>query len=624
MGISGRTILAVVAIIAITLLAYIPAMRGGFVWDDDILLVNNRLIHADDGLYRFWCTLESYDYLPVTWTNLWLEWRAWGDHPAGYHVTNILLHAAAAVLTYLLLRRLSVPGAAVAAMIFAVHPVAVASVAWISERKNTLSMVFYLLALLAYLRFDEGRVWRWYAASIAVFVLALLSKSAVVTAPVVLLGLAWWRRGKITRRDCLAVIPFFALSLAVAVVTIWFQNHHAIGETAIRPEGFLSRLATAGMAPWFYLYKALLPINLVMLYPRWNVNASSLLSYVPLALLVVAMATFWVYRRSWGKAPLLALGYYLVMLLPVLGFFNMSFAEHSLVADHFQYFALIAPIALAAVAVKKATWRWGRPARVATVLLAVGTIGLLANLTWQKGRIYESLQTFWQDVLERNPACPEAWYNRGRLLADQGRPQDAILHYRKALELRPGYSEAHNNLACDLARFGQDREALEHFLQAVECKGDNIEARYNLALALTRAGRPIEAIAQYRHILRVTRRLYSPDPPMAMNGLAEILATHYDPNVRNGQEALDLAGRAVAATDHSDPDMLKTLSAAYAETGQFDQAIQTARVAEKIATEKGWDMLILLIRQDIELYKAGRPLRLFLPTPASGPASASL
>ena len=617
---SARTILAAAGIVAVTLVAYVPAMRGGFVWDDDVLLYNNRLIKASDGLYRFWFTVEPYDYLPLTWTSLWLEWRAWGENPIGYHVTNVLLHAGASVLMYLALRRLAVPSALAAAMIFAVHPVNVASVAWISERKNTLSMVFYLLTLLFYLRFDEGRSRRWYALALAAFVLALLSKSAVVMAPVVLLGFTWWRRGRIARRDLLATVPFFALSLVAAAVTVWFQTHRAIGEMAVRPEGFPARLATAGVAPWFYLYKALVPVNLVMIYPRWNVDAASPLSYLPGMCLVAALVAFWLRRRTWGRAPLLGLGYFVVTLFPVLGFFEMSFAAHSLVADHFQYFAIAGPIALLSGVIRHAAARLGRRGIAAAAILAAGAVGLLGCLTWHQGRIYKSDETMWQDVNRRNPLSPEGWYNQGRFLANKGRTREAILHYRKALELRPCYSEAHNNLACDLAEAGQFAEAMYHFTQAVACKGDNLDARYNLALALSRAGRSAEAITQYREILRASKRLYSPEPPDALNGLAEILATHRDPNVRNGAEAIALAQRACAATEFRDPDMLKTLAAAYAETGQFDKALQTARQAERLSMELSWDRLTPLIRRDIELYTGRQPLREGPPSPAGASA----
>ena len=254
-----RPWLLALALVVVTFGAYFPALRGGFVFDDDILIVNNPLIHAGDGLYRLWFKAEAADYYPLTESLWWLEWRAWGNNATGYHVVNVLLHAANVVLVWMILQRLKIPGAWLAALVFAIHPVNVATVAWISEQKNTLSMLFYAVAILLYLRFDEENRWRWYGLSLAAFLLALFSKSAVVMLPVVLLGCVWWRRGRVRWNDLLRSMPFFALSLALGLVTIWFQHNRALAGGTVRTVGFPFRLAAAGWAPWFYLYKALLP-----------------------------------------------------------------------------------------------------------------------------------------------------------------------------------------------------------------------------------------------------------------------------------------------------------------------------------------------------------------------------
>ncbi len=235
------------AILLATFVAYIPALRGGFVFDDDVLITDNGLIHASNGLHRIWFTAEAQDYYPLTETLWWLEWRAWGRHAAGYHVVNVLLHAANAVLVWLVLQRLKVRGAWLAGLVFAIHPVNAATVAWISEQKNTLSMLFYLVAILLYLRFDEERRWGWYGLSLAAFALALLSKTAVVMLPVVLLGCVWWMRGRVTGKDLLRSGPFFALSLVLGLATMWYQYHVARGEPVAGMDSLAFRLAAAGV-----------------------------------------------------------------------------------------------------------------------------------------------------------------------------------------------------------------------------------------------------------------------------------------------------------------------------------------------------------------------------------------
>ncbi len=336
----------VAAIILLTVVAYIPAMRGGFVFDDDPLIVHNPLLQASDGLHRFWFTTQATDYYPLTWSLLWEEWQLWGNSAAGYHVVNVLLHAVNAVLVWTTLRHLRIPGAWLAGLVFALHPVNVATVAWISEQKNTLSMLFFAVAILLYLRFDETSDWRWYGVSLTAFIMALFSKTAVVMLPVVLLGCVWWLRGRIQWKDLLRSLPFFALSLASGLTTIWVQHNRDLASHAVRAVSFPFRLAAAGWVPWFYLYKALLPFNLSVIYPQWNIDVSLWVSWLPGALIMGCLTLFWWKRMTWGRPLLFATGYFVATLFPVLGFFDQGFYQYSLVADHWQYCSIVAPIAL--------------------------------------------------------------------------------------------------------------------------------------------------------------------------------------------------------------------------------------------------------------------------------------
>ncbi len=617
-----RKILIPIAIVALTLAAYGSVIaRGGFLWDDDILLTKNRAIHASDGLKTFWFTAKSYDYLPITWTSLWLEWRLWGDSPTGYHVTNAVMHALSAVLLWALLRELGVPGALLAAAIFAVHPVCAASVAWISERKNTLSMIFYLLTLIAYIRFDARAGRRWYVLAILAFAAALLSKSSVIMAPAVLLGIVLWRRGgKIARRDIAALAPLFVLSALFAAVTIFFQKH-AIGPIAARPEGFFSRLAAAGMVPWFYLYKALLPIKLIMVYPRWDVDPALPLSYVPGVVLLGCVALFFVFRRTWGKWLLAGSGYFLVTLFPVLGFFEMSFARKSLVADHLQYVSIIAPIVLVSAAGWRALSRLtGKAGKVAARVAPVAVVAVLAGLTFNYGFVFASAETMWADVLAKNPRCPEAQYEAGIRATNEGRPLEAIDHYLRAIELREDYAEAHNNLGHVYMSQGNVPRAGYHFALAVKYLPSGYRARFNLALAQYRIGATRQAAENLRKVVAD-----APQFPPALNNLARILAADPDDNLRSGAEAVTLARKACQMTAPSDPalaDRMHTLAMAYAETGQFDLAIQTARSAADFARQVGDLEQEKEILATIALCEKNTPVRLKKPTPPV-PGSAS-
>ncbi|MCJ7543905.1 MAG: tetratricopeptide repeat protein [Phycisphaerae bacterium] len=632
-----RTAAAAVGLVLLTLAAYGSVIRhGGFVWDDDILLTANPAIPRADGLAIFWWPVRydrvlaraAPDYWPLTWTTLWLEWRIWGNHPTGYHVTNILLHALSAVLLWRVLKALALPGAILAAAIFAVHPVCVPSVAWIGERKNTLSMVFYLLTLLAYARFDAQHLKRWYLLAVLAFAAAMLSKTQVIMAPVLLLGLAWWRRGRVTRRDVLAVAPLLALAAGAAAVTLWFHRQYALGSIPARPEGFFSRLAAAGMIPWFYLSKALVPVNLIMVYPRWNVSAAHPLSYVPGAALAAALVALWLLRKTPARALLAALGYSVIMLFPVLGFFEMSFAQISLVSDHLQYAALPGPIALVAVAVWLGMRRMRSPGwRLAGGAACVAVVLLLAGLTYARGLVFSSGRALWADVLTKNPSSPEAHYETGMHLTDDadqkraaGDPSaatallhEALEHYQEAIRLRPDYSEAHNNIGHIYIRLQDLPHAGYHFARAVEIRPDNQAARMNLAIAQYRIGATWNAADNFRRVL-----LSSPDYAPALMHLARILAADRDQRLRDGPQAVSLAQKACRLSPPGDAlrvDCIDTLAMAYAEVGQFDRAIQTALQAAALARQIGRPALADEILARVALYERRQPVRILVSPP---------
>jgi tetratricopeptide (TPR) repeat protein len=492
-------------IVLITLVAYVPVWHGKFVWDDS-LIVNNRLVKASDGLHRFWCTTQAPDYYPLTWSLWWAEWRWWGNSATGYHVLNVLLHAANAVLVWTVLRRLKVPGAWLAGLVFAVHPVNVATVAWISEQKNTLSMLWYLTAILLYLRFDEAGRWRWYGLSWLAFLLALLSKTAVVMLPVVLLGCTWWRHGRVRREDWLRVMPFFVLALVLGLVTVWFQYHRVLGERGIRADSFLTRLAAAGCVPWFYLYKALWPWDLCVIYPKWQIDASRWVSYVPGFVLVGCLMLFWRKRATWGRAPLFGLGYFVVTLFPVLGFFDQGFYGVSLVADHWQYCSIVGIIALTAAAGVALCRRLGEQRWYVGLLAGAVVLVALGTATWTRSRAYTDSRTLWANALAENPDAWLAHNNLGYLLARDGDLVGAIGHYEQAVRVEPDYAAAHNNLGTALLRTGKIQEAMRHLLRAVEIEPDWAAAHNNLGSALLQTGQVQDAVSQFEQALQ-----YDPD-----------------------------------------------------------------------------------------------------------------
>jgi tetratricopeptide (TPR) repeat protein len=503
---ANRPWLLALALMLITVAAYAPVWHAGFIWDDKELLIDNRMVKASDGLYRFWFTTEAPDYYPLTWSLCWLEWRAWGASAAGYHAVNLLLHSLNVVLLWLVLRRLQIPGAWLAALVFAIHPVNVATVGWVSEQKTTLSMLLYAATILLYLRFDDEQRWRWYGLSLAAFLLALLSKSAVVMLPFVLLGCVWWRRGSLGTKDLMRSLPFLACSLILGRVTVWFQYHQAMGGHTIRADDFLSRLVAAGCVPWFYLGKALLPINLTVVYPQWHMDASRWISYIPGMALVGCFALFWWKRKAWGRPWLFGLGYFVVTLFPVLGFLDQNFYRYSLVADHWQYYSIVGVIALAIGAAVTLCRRMGRWGRDVGALASVALLVTLGVATWSRARVYADSQTLWQDNVAKNPGASVARCSLGVVLSQSGRLQEAIIQLEQALRIQPDYADAHNDLGMALAQTGKIEEAIGHYEQALRIEPDNAKAHYNLGLALQQKGRVREAIGHYEQALQIDQQ----------------------------------------------------------------------------------------------------------------------
>jgi tetratricopeptide (TPR) repeat protein len=506
-------LLGVSAIALAATLSYWPALHGGFVLDDDLLLTESKLIKAPDGLFRIWFTAEPVDYWPVTNSSLWIEWRLWGLDPTGYHVTNLILHISAALLIWLVLRRLSIHGAFLAALLFAVHPVNVESVAWISQRKGLLAIVFFLLSIYFYLRAQqpqdpiekESTSWkapltagRWYWLSLLFFLLAMLSKGSVAILPLVLLLIAWWQRRQLKIQDLLRTLPFWVVATVLTGVNLWFQARSSA--ESFRTVGFAVRLEGAGAVVWFYLSKALLPIHLAFIYPHWQIHAGNWIWWLPVgAAAAVTAILFWRRNTWWGRPLLFAWIFFCVALVPVMGFTDVGFMKYSLVADHYQHIAIIAVVALAAAA-----WSYwnshanGRLQRT-TIFIAFALVSALAILTFQQSRLYRNGASLYAASLEQNPSSWLLHFNLGNALDDVHRPEDAVEQYRQAIAINPDYLEAHYNLGNVLAHLGHADEARQQYQKVLQLKPEWAPRVHNaLGVLMDNAGHPQEAADEYR------------------------------------------------------------------------------------------------------------------------------
>jgi len=544
-------------LVLLTFAAYSSAVQGGFIWDDDDYVTENVHLRSVEGLGRIWSLPPSIpQYYPLVHTTYWIEHHLWGLEPLGYHLVNVLLHAGAAILAWLVLLRLRIPGALVAAAVFALHPVQVESVAWITERKNVLSGLLYLAAMLAYFRFEPPESDRerggkgFYVLALVLFAGALLSKSVTSSLPAAILLIFWWKRGRLRWRDLWPLVPFFVLGVVAGWHTGYLEREH-VG--AMGPEwdiGFVERFLIAGRAVWFYLGKLVWPWPLIFFYPRWEIDAGVWWQYVFPLTAIGLVVSLWLQRARFGRGPLVAILFFGGTLFPALGFFDVYPMRYSFVADHFQYLASLGPIALA-VGAATIVFR-ARGMNTVGAGVAIAVVLALGGLTWRQGHVYESLRTLWEDVVVRNPDAWVAQNHLGKVLLEEGNPEAAEPYIVRALELKPDHAEASSNLASiriRQQRYAEARRLLEravadeprlseahgnlgslcqlegdlpgaerHFRRALEIKPDNAPVRVNLARLLLGRQAVAEAIEHLRAAV-----FHAPDLPEARLDLGRAL-----------------------------------------------------------------------------------------------------
>jgi tetratricopeptide (TPR) repeat protein len=549
-------------LVAFVLIAYVQVFQAGFIWDDESHLTRNPCVIGPLGLKEIWTTAQAV-YYPLVLTTFWTLHKFIGLNPFPYHLLNVSLHAVSAVLLWRILQLLRVRGAWLGAALWALHPVMVQSVAWITELKNTQSCLFYLLSILWFLKW-QNRTERGAASSfqlersggdhslggfllsLVFFILATLSKPSVVMLPFVLALCIWWMRGKTRWLDMLTLTPFVLVSALASGWTIWEQKFHARASGPDWAQTFPERLIIAGKAIWFYLGKLMWPHPLIFIYPRWDVDSSKVVEYLPLVAALTGLVVLWFTHAKWGRALFFAGAYYVVSLFPVLGFFTVFFFRYSFVSDHFQYLASMGPLALAGAGIATVVGRLCQtPLELAsgtddlqfseneshcarTKLFGASAPGailllFLMFLTWRQTAEYRNLTALYTATLQKNPGCWMADYNLGIVLSERGEVDQAIDHYKRAVDLRPDYAEAHYNLGRLLVEQGQVDDAIAHYEKAAAINPADAEAQNNLGVALFGMGRPDDAIAHYRKALEIR-----PDYAEASCNLASALIAKGD------------------------------------------------------------------------------------------------
>lgn len=510
--------------------AYSQAIQGGFIWDDEMYVTENLLLRSVDGLYRIWFEIGAHpQYYPLVLSGFWAQYQLWGLDPLGYHIVNVVIFSLSAVLLWLLLRRLEVPGAYLAAVIFALHPVHVESVAWITELKNTASCFFYLCAFFCAMRFygvggfarKEGEAGKrkkkkkkipeeessgsplcWYLMFLF-FVFALLSKTVAATMPAAVLLVLWWKRGRLGWSEIWPVLPLFVLSIAFGSLTVGMEKETVGAQGAEWDYNIIERILIAGRALWFYAGKLVFPYEINFNYHRWDVSWTKAWQYIYPAAAFAVVAVLFFLRKRLGRGPLTGVLFFIGTLFPALGMFNVYPFRYSFVADHFQFWASIGLIVLIVAVGTRFFQGLGETGKKAGLALFVLIALVLGAKTYTVGHMYKDLDTLYNDILSKNPGSFLALTNLGVMAHDRGEYDKAIEYYERAIKYKPDHAEAFNNIGNSLMKMNRPEAAVEAIKKAIELEPKNPKFYNNLGNALNQQGLKFMAMEQYEKALEL-------------------------------------------------------------------------------------------------------------------------
>ncbi|MDP8298793.1 MAG: tetratricopeptide repeat protein [Candidatus Tantalella remota] len=574
----------IIIIVILCGVIYGPSLQNGFIWDDDDYVYENELVQDSGGLKDIWFARKTVQYYPVVFTSFWIEHKVWGLNPFGYHLVNLLLHIANALLLFALVGKLYPRAAFVVALIFAVHPIQVETVAWITERKNLLSLFFFLMTLLSYFKYLGRRKAGQYCLTLALFVCALLSKSVSVCFVAVPILYQWWKEGKVTLREVKISVPFLAAGALSAWNTAYIEYHGVGARGAEWSFSLLEKAVLAGRTMCFYIYKLCVPGDFLFFYPRWEINATQWWQWIPLLTLLAAAVILYGARKRIGRGAIALFVFYGISIFPAAGIINVFPMKYSFVADHFSYISvptlllLIAGAAMygfdnilsrTSVVLRKPVIRKTAYVAILTVItgsLALKSFGVTGN--------YRDQFTLWTDLIERNPSSQAAHVNLGRIYEQKNEYEKAAQLYRRAVQLLPDDFVAYYNLGNAYRGLGEDRKAILAYTKAIEIYPNKADMYNNLGNAYKEVGDIKMAIAQFEKAISV-----DPGHPWAYNNLGVLYG-----QLGDTEKARAYYGKAVSV-DPGYADAYFNLSVQSYRAGQYgvavgycDKAIKTGYV----------------------------------------------
>jgi tetratricopeptide (TPR) repeat protein len=563
----------VLVIAGLTLWIYWPALGGGWIWDDTWYVTENTLLHDTAGLWKFWFQPGSWiEFYPLEETVMWVEWHLFGDNTLGYHLTSLILHVINSLLVWRLLAKFNLRLAWLGGLIFAVHPVQVESVAWISELKNTLSLPFYLLAMTSWIDYEEHKKKEDYQQALIFFLAGMLCKITMAPFPLIILLYAWWKRSRIDWKDVNASGPFFLVSIGLGIITIvasqLYLRLNSTPAEQILLGGFLPRFVRAGLILSVYFSNVFLPWGLMIAYPKWPVNLYSPLEYVPWLALALLLYWLWRKRQDWGRHALLGLLFFLLTLAPFLGFVSISYMDFTWVLDHLLYIPSIGLIGLVVAALGSLRARLSPRLRFYGLGCISLAILLMAMASRTSAMLFRNDETLWAYVLRNNPNNMWAHHNMGHDLLIKGRYPEALAQFEDAVALAPNFSDGYYSIGLVLEKMGEIKQAQAQFQHGLLLNPDNAGIYDALGGLARREGDFVHAQELYQHALHL-----QPNDAVAYINLGDILI-----HDGHGSEAIDSYQHALELNPDL-PQLRYNLGNALLQAGRFSEAVDQLKVA---------------------------------------------
>ncbi len=504
-----KDIIALAIIALLTTSIYLSSLNNGFIWDDDVHIYKASYIKNATGLTEIWFKNATPQYYPLTATSFWLGDKLWGLNPKGYHILSLIVHILNALLLYLLLKRLFYPIAFSAALIFAIHPIGVESVAWASELKNLLSLFFFLASFLIYLKFLSAKNLKYYILTIITFIAAIFSKYISVSFALIPLFYGFWLKGRIDRRDIKLSIPFIFIGVLAGLNAVFTEIYNVGARGAEWALPYLDKMILIGKTTLFYIYKIIYPKDFIFIYPKWQLDTLSILDWLPILFILLSVSLLFLYRKRVNRSITALYFFYLISIFPASGFFNVFPMKYSYVADHFSYLStpwiivliLVILCSIYKYIIKTLRLESYNYPKIALIILLTFVAVVLSLKSNKLTENYKDEITLYKSIIAKNPGSWMANANLAILYSKEDKDILALKHYRDAITAKDDIASIYYNLGNLYYKIRDYDSAINSYMAALTLDAEYAESYANLANIYRAKGEFYKAMEYYKKSL---------------------------------------------------------------------------------------------------------------------------